>query len=119
MYSNIGGKIKGLAKAICIIEAALSAIGGVLLVALDDDLIMYGMALAIIGPVIAWLSSWAMYGFGELIERVSEISWVLRRIDSKNFAHPNAKKDTTPKISLENPAEGAAKEPLPTTMEKM
>ena len=62
MYSNIGGKIKGLAKAICIIEAALSAIGGVLLVALDDDLIMYGMALAIIGPVIAWLSSWAMYG---------------------------------------------------------
>ena len=119
MYSNIGGKIKSLAKAICIIEAALSAVGGVLLVALDDDLIMYGMALAIIGPVIAWLSSWAMYGFGELIERVTEISWVLRRIDSKNFAHPNAKQDTAPKISLENPVEMHAEDPLPTAMEKM
>ena len=119
MYSNIGGKIKGLAKAICIIEAALSAIGGVLLVALDDDLIMYGMALAIIGPIIAWLASWAMSGFGELIERVTEISWVLRRIDSRNFAHPNAKQDTMPKISLETPAEETAEEPVPSTMEKM
>ena len=119
MYSNIGGKIKGLAKAICIIEAALSAIGGVLLVALDDDLIMYGMALAIIGPIIAWLASWAMYGFGELIERVTEISWVLRRIDSKNFAHPNAKQDKAPKVSLETPVAVTSEEPLPTAMEEM
>lgn len=119
MYSNIGGKIKGLAKTICIIEAALSAIGGVLLVALDDDLIMYGMALAIIGPIIAWLASWALYGFGELIERVTEISWVLRRIDSKNFAHPNAKKDSAPKISLEDFDSAMSEAPQPTTMEEL
>ncbi len=119
MYSNIGGKIKGLAKTICIIEAILSAVGGVLLVALDDELIMYGMALAIVGPLIAWISSWTLYGFGELIERMTEISWVIRRIDSRNFAHPNAKQDKAPKVSLETPVAVAPEEPLPTAMEEM
>ncbi len=119
MYSNIGGKIKGLAKTLCIIEAILSAVGGVLLVALDDELIMYGMALAIVGPLIAWISSWALYGFGELIERITEISWVLRRIDSRNFAHPNAKQDKSPRISFETPVNTDSEEPQPIQMEEL
>jgi len=118
MYNNIGGKIKGLAKTICIIEAILSAVGGVLLVALDDELIMYGMALAIIGPLIAWLSSWTLYGFGELIERMTEISWVVRRIDSKNFTHPNAKQEKMQKLSFEVP-ETVPEEPQTTKMEEL
>ena len=74
MYDNIGGKIKGLAKAVFIVEAIAAVITGIALMAIDEDLILFGILTLILGPVIAWVSSWLLYGFGELIDRVCEIA---------------------------------------------
>ena len=74
MYDNIGEKIKGLAKAAFIVEAIMAAIVGIALLASDEDLILTGLLVLLVGPIVAWVSSWLLYGFGELIDRVSEIA---------------------------------------------
>ena len=73
MYDNIGGKIKGLAKASFIVAAIAEVITGIALMATDEDLILYGFLVMVVGPIVAWVSSWLLYGFGELIDKASDI----------------------------------------------
>ena len=73
MYDNIGGKIKGLATAIFIIEAIVGIIYGIALMATDEDLILIGLLVLVGGPIVAWVSSWLIYGFGELIDKTCDI----------------------------------------------
>lgn len=70
LYENIGGKIKSWAKWIFIVEAIGSIIAGIVLAAEEDILYIF---IAIIGPFIAWVSSWILYAFGELVEDVGRI----------------------------------------------
>lgn len=74
MYDNIGEKIKSLAKASFIVEAIVAAIVGIALLASDEDLIFTGLLVLLVGPIIAWVSSWLLYGFGELINNVCKIA---------------------------------------------
>ena len=74
MYDNIGGKIKGLAKAVFIIEAITAVIMGFVLIATDVDMIPFGLLVMIVGSLVAWVSSWLLYGFGQLIDKVCEIA---------------------------------------------
>ena len=73
MYDNIGGKIKGLAKAAFWVEAITAIITGICL--FDDVMpgILIGLLLIIGGPLVAWVSCWLLYGFGELIDSNVEI----------------------------------------------
>ncbi|MDY5940028.1 MAG: hypothetical protein SPJ23_00045 [Eubacteriales bacterium] len=68
LYENIGGKIKNLAKWIFIIEAIGSIIAGLVLLFTDEDLILYGLLTLVCGPIFAWVGSWILYAFGELVE---------------------------------------------------
>ncbi|MDR1330170.1 MAG: hypothetical protein LBK23_11280 [Oscillospiraceae bacterium] len=77
MYNNIGAKIKGLAKSIAWIDIISSIIIGIVLIVkgVDDEwyvLIGVGIGVMILGALAAWVSSWFMYGFGELIEKTAE-----------------------------------------------
>lgn len=74
MYDNIGGKIKGLAKAVFIVETIAAAITGIALMASDEDLIPSGLLVMVLCPLVAWVSSWLLYGFGELIEKTCDIA---------------------------------------------
>jgi hypothetical protein len=74
MYDNIGGKIKGLAKATFIVEAIAAVITGIAFMAMDDDLVPVGLLVMILGPIVAWVSSWLLYGFGELIDKTCDIA---------------------------------------------
>lgn len=74
MYDNIGGKIKGLAKATFIVEAIAAVITGIAFMAMDDDLAPVGLLVMILGPIVAWVSSWLLYGFGELIDKTCDIA---------------------------------------------
>ena len=75
MYDNIGGKIKGLAKATFIVEAIATVITGIGLMASDDYIMIpVGLLVMVIGPVVAWVSSWSLYGFGELIDKTCDIA---------------------------------------------
>lgn len=65
LYENIGGKIKNWAKWIFIVEAIGAVIAGLALAVNEDALYIF---IAIIGPIIAWVGSWILYAFGELVE---------------------------------------------------
>ena len=71
LYDNIGAKIKNWAKWIFIIEAISAIIGGIGLMA--NDAAFIGFIVLICGPLVAWVSSWLLYAFGELVEDVHAI----------------------------------------------
>ena len=87
MYENIGGKIKGLAQTLCIIEAAVAMIYGLVLMGQDDDLAVLGFLVMVLGSLFAWISSWLLYGFGELIEKTSEIASNTRKESFRPAPH--------------------------------
>ena len=87
MYTNIGGKIKLLAKAwawLGIIASAGFAIAQLVMInrapysAADQGIslmsILTAVGIVIAGTLISWVSSWALYGYGELIAKTSEIA---------------------------------------------
>lgn len=78
MFDNIGGKIKTLAKVICWIGIALSIVLGlILLIAISTYSLALGIAFAIpvalLGAVLSWITSFNLYGYGELIELTAKI----------------------------------------------
>ena len=77
MFTNIGRKIKILALVTFALCAISSFIGGIVLLSLDDSLIGAGVATMIIGPLAAWIGSFALYGYGELIEKTCSIESML------------------------------------------
>ena len=68
MYDNIGGKIKSWAKVSFLVTAVIEVITGIALITTDEDPAVYGWLIMILGPIAAWVSSWLLYGFGQLIE---------------------------------------------------
>ena len=73
-FDNIGAKIKGLAKTCFVVETIAAIFTGIGLMASDDDMILIGLLVIVAGPFVAWVGSWLLYGYGELIERTCEIA---------------------------------------------
>lgn len=74
MYNNIGGKIKALARAGFLIGAIAAMALGYLFITASERTVVPDLIVALGGTFIAWVSSWVLYGFGELIEKTSEIA---------------------------------------------
>lgn len=74
MYDNIGKKIKGLAKALFIIEAIAAVIAGIVFWSIDEEFFFIGLLVIVGGALLAWISSWFLYGFGELIDKTCDIA---------------------------------------------
>ena len=83
MYDNIGKKIKILAKILFIIGAVASMIVGITLMIIDKSgrgvVGLQGLLWLLLGPIVAWFSSWGLYGLGELIEKVCSIEEKIHR----------------------------------------
>ena len=92
MYDNIGGKIKGLAKIIFIIEAVGAIITGIAL--LITGVALSGLLILVCGPLVAWVSSWILYAFGELVENSNTINNTVKKIENNthNFINNNQEK---------------------------
>ena len=76
MFGNIGGKIKKYAEILCWIGIGLSVVIALLLVANDNgrnNSAFTGLLLLIIGPLLSWVNSFVLYGFGQLVENSDEI----------------------------------------------
>jgi hypothetical protein len=71
MYDNIGEKIKGLATAITVLGIIVSIISGLLLFSLNQKA---GLVTILIGCIISYVSNLCLYGFGELIVKVTVIA---------------------------------------------
>lgn len=72
MFTNIGRKIKTVAKVSCLILMLASVIAGIIVIA-DGNYALVGIGLLFVGPFLMWIGSFMTYGFGELIEKVTEI----------------------------------------------
>lgn len=95
-FDNIGRKIKGWAKAIFALEAIAALIGGLALMSTDEDAVAIGLLIAILGPIVAWISSWLLYGYGQLIENSDIVAEEYRRKNEQHemsVAKSNAKKE--------------------------
>ena len=69
MFENIGGKIKGLAVVIFTIFTIAAVIAAFFLIGTGSDgLALFGILLLVLGPLTALITSWFLYGFGQLIE---------------------------------------------------
>ena len=71
MRDNIGRKIKTLAEIGMYAGIVLSACLGILFLILGNGGI--GLVLLVVLPIVFWLSSFPLYGFGELVEKVCNI----------------------------------------------
>ena len=98
MYDNIGGKIKVLAKVSFIVEAIAAVIAGIAFMIEDDEFILMGLLIMILGPVVAWVSSWMLYGFGELVDKTCEIARNTSGGEKKSEAQTKADSERINKI---------------------
>ena len=93
MYEDISGKIKGLAK---FIGWTLLICGVIAFIYFITDT-KFGYAItsndglawaALISGICGYVGSWALYGFGELIEHAEAIRQHLSNIEAKTSKQP-------------------------------
>ena len=101
MYTNIGRKIKYLAKTMFIIATIVFVIAGIALLTSeensDDNLLLAGLTTIFCGPIIAGIGTWILYAFGELVEDVHAI-----RAQASNghiVSTPESSESNLPQIS--------------------
>ena len=78
MYNDIGGKIKNLAIGTFIVEGGTSILTGTILLLSgllegNKGFLISGAITTFTGPIVAWVSSWLLYGFGQLISNSDEV----------------------------------------------
>ena len=78
MYNDVGKKIKGLMETLLMIGIVLSVVGGIAVMAIDDDLIVVGLLIVIVGSLASWTACIVAYAFGELVDRTCNIEKLLR-----------------------------------------
>lgn len=72
MYTDIGEKIQILAKWIFTVETIGAIVTGIILLA--DEYILAGLLTLFCGPIFAWISTWILYAFGQLVEDIHDIN---------------------------------------------
>lgn len=77
MFGNIGGKIKTLAKVLTWLGIISFVIWG--FVCISDEEKVLGLILMIGGSLSSWISSFLLYGFGQLIENSDKIVELLNK----------------------------------------
>ena len=95
MFDNAGGKIKSIVRTMFFIEAVAAVISGIALMGTDDDLILPGLLVMVVGPFAVWVVSLFLYGFGQLVENSDAIAAEYNRKNEKHektIAKTNEKK---------------------------
>ena len=79
MFEDIGSKIKTTAQIFCWIGISLSII--FTFIFWSQQLVGSGFICLFVGPIASWISSFALYGFGELIEKTTKILIELHKLN--------------------------------------
>ena len=82
MFDNIGGKIKSLATILAVLGIIASIIIGCTILDAGGSG-LFGVLTIVGGALLSWLSSFALYGFGQLIETNQSIDSKLDRLIQK------------------------------------
>lgn len=96
MFNNVGGSLKGIATIVCWLGIICSCIAGIMGIMSGVEinnnyysdgsgttLIVGGLVIMVVGSILSWVSSLAVYGFGELVENSSIIRKQLQDIEGK------------------------------------
>lgn len=76
LFNNIGKKIKALAVKSFVILSLAAAITGIVLLAVEgnqDLILIIGLLLIFAAPIVILISSWLLYGFGEIVDKTCDI----------------------------------------------
>ncbi len=68
MFEDVGKKIKGVAKGWFALQCVAAFVSGLVLVIEDEDMVGAMLLIWVLGPILAWLSSLMLYGFGEIVD---------------------------------------------------
>lgn len=74
MFTDIGKKIKALAKIIFYIDVLGALAAAKAVIASDSNNTVLGLLIIPVGVILAWLATFLLYGYGELIDKTSEIA---------------------------------------------
>lgn len=96
MFSYIGKKIKDLATVLTLGGVIFGIIGGLVCIGMGMRMnlqaegegvifILAGAAIMMIVPLLSWLGSYLLYGYGELVDKTSEISNDLKQLLIQNM----------------------------------
>ena len=85
MFTNIGGKIKVLAKVLCILGIVASIVAGNILATnyFSSSFLSSLVIIVICGSLLSWVCSIFVYGFGELIENITVIAELAAKADAE------------------------------------
>ena len=100
-FNNIGKKIKAMAKISFYLLSVLFLFYGILLIIKTDNDIL-GLLWLILGPIISWISSFVLYGFGQLVDNSDKLI-ALKEVPNNDIQN-NKKAKTT---HLENTTIGS------------
>ncbi len=97
MFNEIWKKMKVLAKVIFWVIAVLSVASGIILFAAGGaEGIVSGIITIVGGIIMAWLSAFGLYAFGELLEKVVEMNENIKTLNKQNVATPPTINQPTP-----------------------
>lgn len=82
LYSNIGNKIKTCAKIFALLSAAICISLGI--ICIFESRISIGLLILILGPILSWVSSFILYGFGQLIENSDKLVELTQKQEKEN-----------------------------------
>ena len=106
MFDNIGGKIKTVAATIAWLGIIGSIIIGIIIIAEANDSYypsatetLRGWLVIIVGSLSSWVSSFTLYGFGQLIENTDIIS--SKYITNASDKTPPSSNDTASSANLD------------------
>ena len=122
MFNNIGNKIKGFATFLTIIGIIASIIVGIILIISGASLyygggtlILAGILAMVVGSLISWISSFVLYGFGQLIDSTERIEYMVYDISQsyKNIASNHSSVSDAHQFHSSNPTPTPAPTPTP------
>ena len=81
MFNDIGKKIKNWAKFVCWTGIIMSVIYAIIMFVMvgeapyGTEVFYFGLGIAFlfVGPLLSWIGSFFVYGFGELIDKICDI----------------------------------------------
>ena len=83
MFNDIGGKLKALAEVLTWLGMGASVLIGIIELFANGDTPLPGLLIIAIGCLGSWLSSFVLYGFGQLVENSDKLVAQIEDIKDK------------------------------------
>ena len=84
MFENIGGKIKTTAAAISWIGIVANVFLGFIIMGIAEEMVIFALLYMAVGSLVSWISSFILYGFGQLVENTDKLCADIKAKEKSN-----------------------------------